>query len=99
MQDLGRAQIGSRPDPAQLCGRCGDRRLAVSPTGDVTPCVMSGWMVAGNVLVEPLTVIVGGAAWRDHLVQIPRQGRVCPPECNPASDGNDCPPAQQVDGE
>lgn len=99
IQGLGRAQVGALPDPGQLCGRCGDKRLAVSPNGQVTPCVMSRWMLTGNVTTTSLAEIVQGQAWRDHVAQVPRRGEACGPECNPASDGNDCAPAQQVDGE
>ncbi|WP_147944533.1 radical SAM protein [Microbispora sp. CSR-4] len=87
------------PDPSQLCGRCGDNRLAISPSGDVTPCVMSRWMVTGNVRRQPLAEILTGQAWRDARALVPAQAKVCAPECNPASDGGDCAPAQQVDGE
>jgi protein-L-isoaspartate O-methyltransferase len=40
--------------PTELCGRCGDRKLAVSPDGDIWPCVMSRWITLGNVRETPL---------------------------------------------
>ncbi|GIH25114.1 hypothetical protein Aph01nite_34240 [Acrocarpospora phusangensis] len=99
LRGIGRGRPGGRADPSQLCGRCGDHRVAVSPTGQITPCVMAHWMVAGDVRAEPLSRIVAGLTWREWLAHVPAQARVCGPECAPASDGNDCAPAQQVDGE
>lgn len=40
VRGIGRATL-TRPDPAELCGGCGDGQAAVSPTGDVWPCAMS----------------------------------------------------------
>ncbi|MEV4183902.1 radical SAM protein [Streptosporangium canum] len=95
---LGRPSRGV-PDAGQLCGNCGHGRCAISPTGDVWPCVMSRFLPTGNVLRQPLAEVLSGPTWRDALAQVPsREGRACGPDCNPASDGNDCAPAQQVDG-
>lgn len=95
----GLAPGGTPEDATQLCGRCGDQRVAVSPNGDVTPCVMSRWMVSGNVRHQTITEITAGATWAKWMSQVPAQRRVCAPECNPAYDGGDCAPAQQIDGE
>jgi hypothetical protein len=46
----------------QLCGRCADGRLAVSPDGDVWPCVFSRWLVVGNVLDRSLGDVDADAA-------------------------------------
>ncbi len=44
LRQLGRGVRDHEPDRVdQLCGGCGDRRVAVSPTGDVWPCPMSRW--------------------------------------------------------
>ncbi|WP_214106783.1 radical SAM protein [Acrocarpospora catenulata] len=99
LRGIGRGRLGGQADPSQLCGRCGDHRVAVSPTGHVTPCVMARWMVAGDVQAEPLSRIVAGSTWREWLVQVPARARVCAPECAPSADSNDCAPADQVDGE
>ncbi len=50
------------PNPANLCGRCGTGRAAISPTGDVSPCVFSDWMSVGNVKDSPLATILYGNA-------------------------------------
>ncbi len=47
--------VGDHSDsPSELCGRCGDRKVSVSPEGDVWPCVMARWVTLGNVLTTPL---------------------------------------------
>ncbi len=96
---LGRLNPGP-VDLSQLCGHWGNGRCAVSPTGDVWPCVMGRNLPAGNVRRQPLADVLAGPAWRDALAQVPARdvGEVCAPECT-ASDGGDCAPAQQVDGE
>ncbi|MFF0578822.1 SPASM domain-containing protein [Streptosporangium saharense] len=77
------------PGTSQLCGRCGDGKAAVNPDGDVWPCVMSRWMVAGNVRETALAEIVEGERWRELVAAVPsRAGRACPPD-----DSNDCGPA------
>src|SRR5581483_11458456 len=55
---VGRAARGRLPGP----GRCGDGRAAISPDGDVSPCVLGRFLVAGNVKVTPLTDILSGTA-------------------------------------
>ncbi|MFF8506728.1 radical SAM protein [Streptomyces sp. NPDC015492] len=79
-------------NPAELCGRCGLDRAAVSPDGVVTPCVMSRWMPAGDVRTQPLAEILRGPEWSDHMDVIPRRPGTDP--CNPDSDSSDCSPAE-----
>jgi MoaA/NifB/PqqE/SkfB family radical SAM enzyme len=55
---VGRAGRGREPDRSQLCGRCGDGRAAISPDGDVSPCVLGRFLVAGNVKTAPLAAIL-----------------------------------------
>ncbi|WP_283133264.1 radical SAM/SPASM domain-containing protein [Rhizohabitans arisaemae] len=93
---VGRAAF-TVPDVSQLCGRCGERKATVGPSGDVWPCVLSRWMVAGNVRTTPLEEIVGGDRWRVLVSQIPRvrSGPKSDPElCDPVrGDGRDCHPS------
>ncbi|MEV4888720.1 radical SAM protein [Nonomuraea sp. NPDC055795] len=86
----GSALRGSAPDLTQLCGRCGKSKAAITPDGDLFPCVMTRWMpAAGNVRTTPLGDIIGGETWRELVTVIPpRQVHGCPPD-----DGNDCGPA------
>jgi MoaA/NifB/PqqE/SkfB family radical SAM enzyme len=85
------------PDVSQLCGRCGNGKAAISPDGDVWPCVIARWMRAGNVRQTPLAEIVGGDTWRCLLSTIPapRNRKACNPDCKPSQgDGSDCAPAE-----
>ncbi|HZU15506.1 MAG TPA: radical SAM/SPASM domain-containing protein [Candidatus Dormibacteraeota bacterium] len=45
---VGRSARGMAPDVGQLCGHCADGSLAVSPNGEVWPCVFSRWLIIGN---------------------------------------------------
>ncbi|MFF4735884.1 radical SAM protein [Streptomyces sp. NPDC001262] len=94
---IGRAAGGATPDPSELCGRCGTGRVAVLPDGSVAPCVMSRFMACGNVKEQPLAEVLVGPQWRAAIARIPaRAGNPCDPDCNPASDGSDCSPAEQT---
>ncbi|TBO57074.1 radical SAM protein [Streptomyces kasugaensis] len=63
VRPFGRAARNEAPDLSNLCGRCGTGRAAISPTGEVSPCVFSGSMglSAGNVLDSPLADILSGS--------------------------------------
>jgi len=85
-------------DVSELCGRCGRGMAAVSPDGDVWPCVMSRWLPAGNVLTEGLGQVLAGPRWQAVLAGIPTPRAGGPDDdddnCNPKQDGNDCKPAE-----
>lgn len=87
---VGRAAHGQAPVVSELCGRCGQGRAAVGMDGQVTPCVLGRFLVAGNVKDTPLGAIFAGDSWREILAKVPaRDARVaCPP-----ADSNDCDPA------
>lgn len=59
-REVGRAARGQQPDASQLCGQCGDGLAAINPTGAVTACVMSRWLVLGNVHDRSLAEITAG---------------------------------------
>lgn len=88
---VGRAAHGQLPGRSQLCGRCGDGRAAISSDGDVSPCVLGRFLVAGNVRVTPLPDILSGSAWGEIVGSIPRDSGCV--TCTPA-DSNDCNPAR-----
>lgn len=99
VRGLGRAAV-TLADASQLCGRCGVKKASVSPDGDVTPCLMARWMVAGNVRRTSLQEIVTGPRWEEALAMIPvprMAGKSCKPDdntCKPTQgDGSDCAPA------
>jgi MoaA/NifB/PqqE/SkfB family radical SAM enzyme len=86
---------GGTNDPGELCGRCGRGVAAIGPDGDVWPCVFSRWMSVGNVLDEPLAVILAGPVMADRVASIPVQrDKPCDPdqECNPGFPGSECNP-------
>lgn len=88
------------PDLANLCGRCGTGRAAISPTGEVSPCVLSAWLGVGNVRDAPLAAILGGAAMARANASIRRAAAPrgdCSPgdnddECSPGFPGTECSP-------
>lgn len=81
----------------QLCGHCGDGKIAISPTGQVWPCVFSRWMPVGNVRERALAEILAGPragevsetlrtafATRPRSACDPQCGPNCGPACNPS---------------
>lgn len=91
MRGVGRG-AGGGPDVNALCGHCGRGRAAVSPDGDVWPCVLGRWESTGNVLTEPLAGILAGPRMRATVAAIPLPQTAC----DPGSDGNDCKPAETI---
>lgn len=89
---VGRAARNSPTTQAELCGRCGDGRAAISGDGDVAPCVLGRFLVAGNVRTTPLADILGGPALREITGSIPRDSGCV--TCTPA-DSNDCNPSRK----
>jgi MoaA/NifB/PqqE/SkfB family radical SAM enzyme len=65
VRPFGRGGLQDLPDAAQLCGRCGTGRAAIGPTGEVSPCVFSGWLRAGNVREAALDDVLTGPAMAD----------------------------------
>jgi hypothetical protein len=89
---VGRAARSTPATRAELCGRCGDGRAAIFGGGDVSPCVLGRFLVAGNVKTTPLADILGGPAWREITGSIPRDSGCV--TCTPA-DSNDCNPSRK----
>ncbi|MGH3778057.1 MAG: radical SAM/SPASM domain-containing protein [Pseudonocardiaceae bacterium] len=85
---VGRAARGI-PDVSELCGRCGRGRAAISLHGDLSPCVIGRFLVAGNVKDSSLRDILGGQRWSEIVGSIPAQG-----SCTP-SDSDDCDPSRE----
>jgi MoaA/NifB/PqqE/SkfB family radical SAM enzyme len=48
LRQVGRGVRDQEPGVEQLCGRCADGVLTVTPSGDVLPCVFARWLVLGN---------------------------------------------------
>ncbi len=60
VRQVGRGAHDTQPDTSQLCGQCASGVIAVSPDGEVWPCVFSRWMTLGNVLEAELADILTG---------------------------------------
>lgn len=85
---------GGDNDPNELCGRCGQGVAAISPDGEVWPCIFSRWMGVGNVLDAPLAEILTGRAMAGAVASIPAPRAVCNPEmeCSPGHPPSSCQP-------
>lgn len=99
VRGIGRA-ARTAPDAGELCGHCGKGMAAITPDGDVLPCVMSRWLRAGNVRRNGLAGILAGPQWRAAVSAIPAaKANPCSPDkagCKPKSgDGADCHPAEK----
>lgn len=89
---VGRAVHGREPVISELCGRCGRGRAAIGMDGQVTPCVLGRFLVAGNVKDTPLGDILDGEAWRKIVASVPPVDACV--TCTPA-DSNDCDPSRK----
>ncbi len=106
MRRVGRGAGTTVSDLDQLCGHCGEGKLAISPEGEVWPCVFSRWLRLGNVHASSLAEVNLrakpvrrwlAAAFANHL-RDPSLGRRCDPDrlcpptkrCDP-DDGNPAP--------
>lgn len=91
LRQVGRGARDAEPDASQLCGHCARGKVAVSPDGEVWPCVFARWMPLGNVRSMPLgeiaTVPRMRAAWDD----LPAVSECSPKSrCDPSK--SDCKP-------
>jgi MoaA/NifB/PqqE/SkfB family radical SAM enzyme len=91
-RSVGRAGRGTVPAISDLCGGCGKGRAAIGMDGQVTPCVLGRFLVAGNVKDTPLSEIFAGAAWREIVSSVPEVDACI--TCTPA-DSNDCNPSRK----
>jgi len=96
VRPFGRGAEDRAPDAANLCGRCGDGRAAISPSGEVSPCVFSDWMSVGNVRTTSLASILGGPAMQQANVWIRAKAGGddddTDDECTPGFPGSECSP-------
>ncbi|WP_049568957.1 radical SAM protein [Nocardiopsis sp. SBT366] len=105
VRPYGRGAHSQEPDCSGLCGACGDNRASVAPNGEVSPCVFSTWMNAGNVLQEPLADILAGPGMAQARAEITAgkkddedDGHIfvpCSPDdngCSPGVPPSKCPP-------
>lgn len=102
MRGIGR---GARPGGQgvdQLCGLCGDGRMAILPSGKAAPCVLCRWLTLGNVGEADLGTLYqrAQAAHEEIVAVVVERGKCSPdgdgnpgpvPPCNPPL-GSPCPP-------
>jgi MoaA/NifB/PqqE/SkfB family radical SAM enzyme len=98
VRGFGRGARDAEPCMTELCGKCGTTQVAVDPNGDVSPCVMSHWLRAGNVKALGLAAIVNGPSMDQLKAEIRDAVRVdlCAStddtECSPGTPLSDCSP-------
>ncbi|MFE1763510.1 radical SAM protein [Streptomyces angustmyceticus] len=107
VRPFGRGAQGEAPDCSGLCGRCGNGRAVVGPTGEVAPCVFSTWLGVGNIQDAPLASILNGTAMSEAAKSIRRAvgrggdedddnsgscGPVGDGECSPGFPSSSCSP-------
>jgi len=82
------------PAPAELCGHCGQDVAAVSADGNVSPCIFTRWLSAGNVRHTPLANILNSPEMAAALATLPPRADVCDPnqECTPGFPPSSCDP-------
>ena len=86
LRHIGRgAACSESTEMSELCGNCAGGTLCVSPTGQVSPCIMSKKWAVGSISEASLSEIATGDALRDT-----RQ-RIYEAVAGPAGAG--CPPA------
>lgn len=105
---VGRAADSGSGSPStnELCGHCFRHRVAISPDGVVTGCILSRFLPAGNVRKQFLGEILTAARWEEITASIPlpRNGACTPDdssECDPWGDAGEvtmaCPPHDSGD--
>lgn len=95
LRQVGRGVRSEQPSVDQLCGHCASGVLAISPSGEVWPCVFSRWLPVGNVRTAPLADILTGQAVADvrgelaasfaavQPIDAPCVPKMCNPQCGP----------------
>lgn len=99
LRQVGRGIRDRDASMAELCGGCGDGVIAVSPTGEVWPCVFTRWMPVGNVHENPLAEVLAGTAARATTAALREAfaargiADACSPKCMPDRCDPECGPA------
>ncbi|WP_369383959.1 radical SAM/SPASM domain-containing protein [Streptomyces sp. cg36] len=92
IRPFGRGALGAPPDLSRLCGMCGRGKFAISPSGDVWPCVFARWMKLGNFHEQSLQEIYAGVPMRAARAELEHafphtavsSTPSCLPNCSPA---------------
>lgn len=101
LRQVGRGIRDQKPAIDQLCGHCGDEKVAILANGDVQPCVFSRWgeFTVGNVQEQSLEAILrsyrAAKALGKLREEFDRTITGCRPNCTPnckPSAGDPCTP-------
>lgn len=94
---VGNAAGGALPSPSELCGRCGDQRATILPSGDVAVCEIGRFLTAGSVLTASLETVLSSVQWAQVSAKVPRKmdPTACHPDCQP-SDSDSCDPGKNT---
>jgi MoaA/NifB/PqqE/SkfB family radical SAM enzyme len=76
------------PSTGELCGNCFRHRVSIDPDGQVSGCILSRFLVAGNVRAQRLATILHSDRWRQLTDAVPLPRAACTPD-----DSGDCDPA------
>jgi MoaA/NifB/PqqE/SkfB family radical SAM enzyme len=76
------------PSTSELCGNCFRHRVSVGPDGKVSGCILSRFLVAGNVREQRLATILSSGRWQQLSDAVPMPRAACGPD-----DSSDCDPA------
>ncbi|WP_369383132.1 radical SAM protein [Streptomyces sp. cg36] len=76
------------PSTSALCGRCGDKKAAILPDGDVSVCEIGRFLTAGSVKSASLASVLASDRWTQIAASVPRHTSAdpCPPDCAPNDD-------------
>lgn len=76
------------PSTSELCGNCFRYRVSIDPDGQVSGCILSRFLVAGNVREQCLAHILNSDRYQDLTGAVSQPRAACTPD-----DSDDCDPA------
>ncbi|MGW3680716.1 SPASM domain-containing protein [Streptomyces prasinus] len=90
VRPVGNAAGAAVPSTSSLCGRCGDKKAAILPDGNVSVCEMGRFLTAGSVKDASLASVLVSARWAEVAASVPRRvgAALCPPDCAPNDDSS-----------
>ena len=105
VRGVGRGSVDKTTDvqARELCGRCWEGKLCVTPTGEMFPCIFARSSLVGTVDDSVRTTVQGAALmkFRSHLrtqIHVERGSScdpdICSPGCSPKCAPYDCAPDQ-----
>ena len=96
---FGRKDIENKPKISELCGQCATDVICISPTGLVSPCIMSKPWGIGNLTESTLEELINSRKLmetRELILEETSKANMgsCNPDCTPCTpkSGQNCPP-------